>query len=207
MRSASFSRAQPPLSCGVWPDSPSSTVRLLECAVNSRLESSKNLGEIIKISMSNIREKTIAGLKQGDSFTISRTFTEKDTITFAEISKDYNPVHFDHRFAETKNLRGKICHGLLIASILTEIGGQIGWLASEMNFGFKRPVYFGDTIECLFTITELDERNRAKADAVYKNQHGEIVMEAYVRGIIPGLPEKRIMELMTAEKDLTSNSG
>ena len=154
--------------------------------------------------MSEIRKKTIAGLKQGDSFTVSRTFTQEAMADFAEISRDYNPVHFDQRFAELKSFRGPICHGLQVASLLTEIGGQIGWLASEMNFRFKKPVYFGDTIECTFTITELDDRNRARADAVFRNQQGEVVIEAYVRGIIPGSPEKRVMEAMVEEGDPTN---
>ena len=156
------------------------------------------------VSMSRIREKARTGLKGGDSFAVSRTFTERDTAVFAEITRDYNPVHFDERFADSKSLRGRICHGLLVGSMLTEIGGQIGWLASGMNFVFKKPVYFGDTIECCFTITELDERNRAKAEAVFRNQQGEIVMEAYLTGIIPGLRERAVMETMMAEGDPTN---
>src|SRR5262245_2968523 len=101
-----------------------------------------------------IREKAIAGLNRADCFAVSRTFTEKDTLAFAEISRDYNPVHFDDRFAQVKKFGGRICHGLLVASLVTEMGGQIGWLASEMNFRFRKPVYFGDTIECRLTITE-----------------------------------------------------
>ena len=154
--------------------------------------------------MSYIRRKAIAGLKRGDSFAVSRTFTEADTMAFADMSRDYNPVHFDDRFAEVKNFRGRICHGLLVASLLTEIGGQIGWLASAMNFRFKKPVYFGDTIECRLTIIELDDRNRAKAEAVFKNQEEEIVIEAHLTGIIPGSPEQRVMEAMMAEGDPTN---
>jgi 3-hydroxybutyryl-CoA dehydratase len=151
--------------------------------------------------MSYIRKRAIAGLKRGDSFAVSRTFTEQDTVAFADISRDYNPVHFDHRFAEVKNFRGRICHGLLVASMLTEIGGQIGWLASGMSFRFKKPVYFDDTIECCFTIVELDDRNRAKAEAIFKNQQDEIVIEAHLTGILPDFPEKRVMEVMLTEGD------
>jgi acyl dehydratase len=154
--------------------------------------------------MSYIRKKAVAGLQRGDSFAVSRIFTEQETMAFAEMSRDYNPVHFDDRFAEVKNFRGRICHGLLVASLLTEIGGQIGWLASGMNFRFRKPVYFGDTIECRLTITELDDRNRAKAEAVFKNQQEEIVIEAHLTGIVPGSPEKRVMEAMLAEGDPTN---
>ena len=154
--------------------------------------------------MSYIREKTIAGLELGDSFTVSRTFTEQDTTAFAELSRDYNPVHFDDRFRSTKGFPGRICHGLLVASLLTQIGGQIGWLASGMNFRFKKPVYFGDTVECRFIITELDDRNRARAEAVFKNQRNEVVLEAYVTGIVPGSEEKRVMQAIMAAGDQTS---
>ena len=153
---------------------------------------------------SSMRKQAIAGLKLGDSFAVSRTFTEHDTIAFADISRDYNPVHFDDRFANAKNFRSRICHGLLVASLATEIGGQIGWLASGMNFRFKKPVYFGDTIECSLTITELDDRNRAKAEAVFKNQHNETVIEAQITGVIPGPEERRVMEAMMAEGDPTN---
>lgn len=154
--------------------------------------------------MSYMRKQAIAGLKQGDSFAVSRSFTDQDTIAFADFSRDYNPVHFDPRFAEVKNFRGLICHGLLVASLLTEIGGQIGWLASGMNFRFKKPVYFGDTIQCCLTITEVDERGRAKADAVFTNQLSEVVIEASLAGIIPGSAEQQVMKAMLAEGDPTN---
>jgi 3-hydroxybutyryl-CoA dehydratase len=125
-------------------------------------------------------------------------------VAFADLSRDYNPVHFDERFAAAKKFRGRICHGLQVASLVTEVGGQIGWLATEMNFRFKRPVYFGDTIECCLTITEIDERNRAKAQAVLRNQQNEIVIEAALGGVVPGDPEKRVMEAMMAEGDPTN---
>ena len=154
--------------------------------------------------MSYIRKKAVEGLAQGDSFVVIRTFTEQDTLAFADISRDYNPVHFDQRFAQARNFHSRICHGLLIGSLLTEIGGQIGWLASGMNFRYRKPVYFGDTIECRFTITELDDRDRAKAEVVFKNQNDEIVIEASVTGIIPGIAERRVMEAMMAEGDPTN---
>ena len=73
-----------------------------------------------------------------------------------------------------------------------------------MNFRFKKPVYFGDTIECRFTITQPDDRNRAKAEVVFKNQRDETVIQAYVTGITPGLRETRIIEVMMAEGDPTN---
>ncbi len=154
--------------------------------------------------MTEIRQKTIQGLITGDTFTVTRTFTESDTNIFADITRDYNPVHFDERFAAAKNFNGKICHGLLAASIITEIGGQIGWLATGMDFRFKQPVYFKDTITCLFTITAIDENRRAIAEVVYKNQDDTVVLEAVITGILPDARERDILSQMVDEGDPTN---
>lgn len=154
--------------------------------------------------MSDIRRKAISGLTVGDTFEVSRTFSSDDAAAFAELSRDYNPVHFDERFTEAQGFDSLISHGLLVGSLLTEVGGQIGWLASKMSFSFKKPVYFGDTITCRFTLTSLDARQRAQADAVFSNQHGETVVEATVRGIVPGPKERLVMEHMVGEGDPTN---
>jgi 3-hydroxybutyryl-CoA dehydratase len=149
-----------------------------------------------KTGMTKIREKTIDGLAAGDIFMVTRTFTESDMNIFADITRDYNPVHFDEHFAAAKKFKGKICHGLLAASMITEIGGQIGWLATGMNFRFKKPVYFKDTITCLFTITSVEENGKAIAEAVYKNQDGTVVLEAVITGILPDARECEILSQM-----------
>jgi acyl dehydratase len=153
---------------------------------------------------SEIRKRTLAGLKVGDSFRAVRNFTAKDVLKFGEITRDYNPVHFDERFSAVKNFDGRICHGLLVASLLTEIGGQIGWLASVMNFRFRRPVYLQDIITCTLTITQIDARHRAQAIALYKNQDGAVVMEADLEGIVPGTSELEILNAMAAEGNPTN---
>lgn len=150
--------------------------------------------------MSDIREKAVAGLKAGDAFTVTRTFTEADTRLFGEISRDHNPIHYEDRFVESRNLKGRICHGLLVGGMITEVGGQIGWLASGMNFRFRQPVYFGDTITCVFTITEVDERNRARAEAVLSNQQGETVIDAWLTGVLPGPRERDVLSELLSEQ-------
>jgi hypothetical protein len=39
---------------------------------------------------------------------------------------------------------------------------------------------------------------------VFKNQQDEVVIEAHLTGIIPGVPEQRVMEAMLAEGDPTN---
>lgn len=146
--------------------------------------------------MSEIRKKTIEGLQVGDRFTASRTFLEQDVIDFADMTRDFNPVHFDERFVREKNLRGRICHGLLVGSLVTEIGGQIGFYASKLDFRFRKPVYFGDAITCTLIISALNERNLAEAKAVCRNAEGEIVLEGFLQGYVPSQKEREILRTL-----------
>ncbi len=56
------------------------------------------------VTMSQIRKQTIQGLTVGATFTVSRKFTEQDMMSFADITRDYNPIHFDERFVAAKKL-------------------------------------------------------------------------------------------------------
>ena len=144
--------------------------------------------------MNDIRRRTVAGLKAGDIFTLTRTFTEEDVAAFSKVTRDRNPIHSSKRFVELKGFSDRICHGLLIGGMITEMGGQMGWLASGMSFRFKKPVYFNDTITCRCTLTTVDEKKRAAAEAVFTNQHQEIVLEASLFGVLPNAQERKVLQ-------------
>jgi 3-hydroxybutyryl-CoA dehydratase len=156
--------------------------------------------------MAGLRERAAEGLEVEDTFRTTRTFTDDDVTLFAQISRDYNPIHFDDRFAKARNFSGPICHGLLAASLVTEIGGQIGWLASVMNFRFIGPVYVGETITCNWVITAIDQKGRAKASVTITKKHGVTVIEAEISGIVPGLEERKVLSQMLSEGDPTNGS-
>jgi 3-hydroxybutyryl-CoA dehydratase len=154
--------------------------------------------------MSYMRDKAIEGLHVGDTFSVSRTFRNEDVLQFAEISRDYNPVHSDERFAKVKNFMGPVCQGLLVASLVTEIGGQIGWLASGMDFKFLKPVYFGNTIKCDFTIIDIGDGGNARGEGIFTNDDGATVLIGVITGFIPGDKEKQVMKAMVEEGDPTN---
>ena len=154
-----------------------------------------------------IRQQTIQGLQAGDTFTMTRTFTREETERFGDLTRDYNPVHYDSRWTDAKGFPGLICHGLLVGSMICEAGGQIGWLASGMRFRFLKPVYFGDTITCTLTVVSLQENGRAEAEAEFVNQNGMPVGSATLSGLVPSPAERRLLETMVAEGDPTNRLG
>ena len=142
----------------------------------------------------SIRQRLTDGkVTAGDSFTVARTYSGQDVLLFTDVSNDHNPVHFNEEYAKGKGFDGLICHGLQVGSLISEIGGQLAMLASGMNFRFRRPVYFGDTVTCTLTIDEMDERGRVKCSAVFTNQKGETVIEGWLFGILPNEEERMLL--------------
>lgn len=152
----------------------------------------------------SLRQAAARGLKVGDRFRIRRTFTEEETRAFGDLTRDYNPVHYDSRWSAAKGFRGRICHGLLAGSMICEFGGQVGWLASAMSFRFLKPVYFGESLSCTITITRLEEDGRAEAEAEWTNPAGERVLAAHLKGRLPCGPERELLARMIAEGDPTN---
>lgn len=157
--------------------------------------------------MDSPRKRAAEGLQVGDHFTIVRCFSNNDIHQFARISRDYNPVHCDARYAKLRRFKSTIAHGLLTASLVTEIGGQIGWLATGMSFEFKRPVYAGEEITCHWLITDVDERGHAKAEVRILNAEGITVMEATTTGVLPGTEERECLKQMLSEGDPSNGAA
>ena len=152
----------------------------------------------------HLRLQAVQGLKAGDAFTYSRTFAEDETRDFGDMTRDYNPVHYDPSWAKAKGYQGLICHGLLVGSMICEFGGQVGWLATGMDFRFIKPVYFGDTIQCTITITGLDDYGRAEAEAIFTNQDDNQICHAVLKGRLPLAHEKELLKEMIDEGDPTN---
>jgi 3-hydroxybutyryl-CoA dehydratase len=122
-------------------------------------------------------------IEVGQIFTFRRTFTQGDVALFCGVTGDYNPYHIDYLFLEESWFKRPIIPGLLTASMITHIGGMIGFLATTMHFEFASAVYIGDTITCTVTIAEKDEVKRLfQANAVFLNQHGVEVLRAQFSG-------------------------
>ncbi|WP_411964745.1 MaoC/PaaZ C-terminal domain-containing protein [Haloferax sp. YSMS24] len=90
---------------------------------------------------------------EGETIVRERTFTRGEVQTFADLSRDEQPIHTD------PDDEGRlVVHGLLTATLPTQIGGELEVLARSMEFDFLTPVYTGETIRCEVTMTAVDAR-------------------------------------------------
>ena len=130
--------------------------------------------------------EAFAEMRVGQTFTFRRTFTDGDVALFCGVTGDYNPYHQDESFAKESWYGRLTIPGLLTGSMLTHIGGLLGFLATEMSFEYLAPVFVGDTITCTVAIIGKDEEERrisARADFV--NRDGVEVLRAFFNGF-PG---------------------
>ena len=103
-------------------------------------------------------------LKVGTTDEFSKTISESDIQTFADVSGDKNPVHLNPEYAKATVFKGCIAHGILTASFVsTVIGTRMpgpGCIYVAQNLKFKAPVRAGDTVKAVCTVTELNEKRK-----------------------------------------------
>jgi len=78
------------------------------------------------------------------------TLTAGHVRTFADLTGDYNPLHFDEEFVSRTKfgrlvVQGGLTTGLLHALVAMDLPGP-GTVFLSQNWKFLAPVYIGDTI-------------------------------------------------------------
>ena len=69
---------------------------------------------------------------------------------FAKISGDYNPLHMDEKFAQSRDFKNRVCHGMLLGSLFSRlvgmyIPGKYGLYFSQ-TLNFVNPSIVNDTV-------------------------------------------------------------
>jgi acyl dehydratase len=78
------------------------------------------------------------------------TVTPEHVRTYAELTGDYNPLHFDESFASRTKFgrlvaQGGLTTGILHALVAMDMPGP-GTVFLSQNWKFTAPVFIGDTI-------------------------------------------------------------
>jgi acyl dehydratase len=118
----------------------------------------------------------------GQKATRSLQLTEEHVKTFASLSGDYNPLHFDEAFAaktkfKKRVVQGGLTTGLLHALVAMDMPGP-GTVFLSQNWKFTAPVYIGDTITADAEILSVHETKPVtQLKIIVKRQDGETVLE------------------------------
>jgi len=118
----------------------------------------------------------------GQKATRSLTLTNEHVKAFAQLSGDYNPLHFDESFvAKTKFKRlvvqGGLTTGLLHALVAMDMPGP-GTVFLSQNWKFTAPVFIDDTITAEAEVLSVHETKPVTQLKIkVTRQDGETVLE------------------------------
>ena len=121
-------------------------------------------------------------LAVGKQATRELAVDEEMVRKYAEITGDYNPLHFDSEFVartrfERLMAQGGIATGLLHALVAMEMPGP-GSVFMRQSWSFPAPVYIGDTLRAVATVKSVrSKRNMAELEFEVKNQDGIVVLD------------------------------
>lgn len=106
----------------------------------------------------------LSEIKIGDFAEISKAMTLKMVKSFANISKDFNPVHLDNEYAIRSRYKGQIIHGLMAASLFsglfgTKLPGE-GCVYKSQTVRFKRAIYVDDIVTARVEVVLVDIKKK-----------------------------------------------
>jgi len=121
-------------------------------------------------------------LSVGQKASRTLTFTEEHVKGFAQLSGDYNPLHFDEEFAAGTKfgrlvVQGGLTTGLLHALVAMDMPGP-GTVFLSQNWKFTAPVFIGDTITAEAEILSVHKTKPVtQLKMIVKRQDGETALE------------------------------
>lgn len=118
----------------------------------------------------------------GDQAAVTKTFSDSDIRSFAEISGDDNPVHLDDDYAAKTRFGKRIVQGILTAGLISSVlGTQLpgpGSVYICQTLNFRAPVFIGDTITSKATVIDVrEDKPVITLETTCTNQEGIVVLD------------------------------
>lgn len=125
---------------------------------------------------------TALALLIGQTARRSLTFTRAEVDAYARITGDFNPLHFDERFAAGTKFGRLVVHGGLTAGILNALVAQDlpgpGTVFMSQELKYLAPVFIGDTITGEVEVLSVHATKPVtQLKATVTRQDGEKVLE------------------------------
>lgn len=119
-----------------------------------------------------------------ERFTV--TVTPEMMDQFYAITGDCSPIHMDAEYAAGRGYPGRVVYGMLSASLLSTLAGVYlpgeHCLLHQVDSKFTRPVFIGDNLTVVGTVTEVNETFREiTIRGEILNQDGKKVVRATIK--------------------------
>ena len=114
----------------------------------------------------------------GQTFTITRTFTQADFNRFAALSGDDNPIHVDPEFSARTKFGRTVAHGMLLYGTICGAVSQHfpGAVQLEQDLRFPSPTYTDEAITIQLTVKEINA-DTVRIEATIMRPSGQVTCE------------------------------
>ena len=114
----------------------------------------------------------------GQTFTITRTFSQDDFNRFAALSGDDNPIHVDPEFSARTKFGRTVAHGMLLyGTICGAVSAQFpGAQQLEQELRFPSPTYTDEAITIQLTVKEINA-DTVRLEAAITRPTGQVTCE------------------------------
>ena len=130
-------------------------------------------------------EETIGplGLRIGQTASRTKTIADDDLRQYAEITGDYNPLHFDDEFAAQTRFKRRVAQGGLTAGMLNALVAMDlpgpGTVFMSQSLTYQAPAYVGDTLTARVEVIGLKpDKPVCQLKYTIANQDGLVLLEA-----------------------------
>ena len=136
----------------------------------------------------------------GETFTIpAKTLGDGHFASFAEMTGDAHPIHYDDAYVKKTRFGKRVTHGLLVTAMTALGASPLSSLVEdsmvaflEQSSRFLKPVFIGDTIAPELEVSELipkTETGIVRLTSRVTNQRGELVLEGMHAYLIKKRPQ------------------
>jgi len=125
-------------------------------------------------------------VKIGDNAHFTKTVSESDVYQFAGITGDFSPNHVNKVYMEKSSYGRLMAHGALMVGFMSTVSTMVIAHCRDADetpvsvgydkIRFLKPVFLGDTVSLVYTISEIDAvRRRSTGQIEVTNQNGDLV--------------------------------
>lgn len=125
----------------------------------------------------------------GKKASFDKIITTEMVENFAQLSGDFNPLHMDEEYAKKTSFGKRVCHGMLLSSLFSQLVGMFlpgkNSLYFSQSLNFQSPCYIDDEV---IIEGEVIEKSIALQMITLKtqiiNQHGLCIIDGLGKIII-----------------------
>lgn len=128
-----------------------------------------------------IRQVSYNDISVGDTASMKKFVSAKDVTSFAEIFEDKESFHVSDEAALNSPFKKKICHGMHIASYISELVGKqlpgFGTIYLSQTINFKNPLFIDSEILVEVKVLEKMKSNNIRLFTRILDHEGRTILD------------------------------